>query len=220
MAASPPSLLLLLLLLLSVLTVRSSLSFSFSFSNYHTLFSLSHSLISRVATIRAARGDLEAAARARNLADNLERGLGLGFYKFAWNVGLDYVRNYAWSDAMSVETLGGLLSDLSDLLGAVSELSRIRTDAERVAWIGQNYERALRVSKSVINRLLGVFRQSGALRDVVVALQMEVTEGDLLRDCLELGADDIGALIQIFKDIIAPQYSNSNSNSSSRDTDL
>ncbi|KAI3456091.1 hypothetical protein Pfo_012754 [Paulownia fortunei] len=202
------------LLFLSILVLSSTMSHSFFFSNYHTLLSLSHSLTSRVATLRAARGDLEGAARARMLAQNLEHGLGLGFYKFAWNVGWDYTKNYAWRDAVSFETLGGVLSDLNELLGAICELNRIPSDAGRVAWVGRNYNNALRVSKSLFARLLKVFQQSGPLREVVVTLQKEVLEGDLLLDCLELGANDLKGLIQVFKDV-ALQYS-----SASPKTDL
>ncbi|GFQ02727.1 hypothetical protein PHJA_002416600 [Phtheirospermum japonicum] len=206
MAAAPPSLLLLSLLLLS-----SPLSHAFFFSNYQNLFSLSHSLISRVATLRASRGDLSGAARARTLARTLERVTGLGFYKFAWNVGWDYMKNYAWRDTLSFQTLGGVMSDLSELSGALFELSRIQSDAERMAWVGRNYKKALRVSKSILNRLLTVFRQPGPLREVVVALQKEITEGDLLRDCLELGSDDLKGLVQLLKNI-ALQYSSASPN--------
>lgn len=38
------------------------------------------------------------------------------------------------------------------------------------------------------------------------ALQKEVIGGDLLRDCFEVGADDLKGLLQVFKDI-ALQYS-------------
>ncbi|EYU28142.1 hypothetical protein MIMGU_mgv1a014598mg [Erythranthe guttata] len=145
-------------LFLSLLVLSSTLTNSFLLSNYHTLFSLSHSLTSRVATLRSARGDYEGAARARALARNLERGLGVGFYKFALNVGWDYVKNYAWRDTMSFGTLGGLLSDLNELLGSLSELNRINSDAERLAWVSRNYKNALRVSKSLFSRLLEVFR--------------------------------------------------------------
>lgn len=37
-------------------------------------------------------------------------------------------------------------------------------------------------------------------------LQKELVEGELLKDCLELGSDDLKGLIQIIKDI-ALQYS-------------
>ncbi|KAL7129791.1 hypothetical protein ABFS83_13G091500 [Erythranthe nasuta] len=189
---------------LSLLVLSSTLTNSFLLSNYHTLFSLSHSLTSRVATLRSARGDYEGAARARKLAINLERGLGVGFYKFAWNVGWDYVKNYAWRDTMSFGTLGGLLSDLNELLGSLSELNRINSDAERLAWVSRNYKNALRVSKSLFSRLLKVFRQSGPLRELVETLQKEVMEGGLLKDCLELGSDDLKGLLQVFKGHCSP----------------
>ncbi|KAL0442586.1 UNVERIFIED_CONTAM: hypothetical protein Slati_1981300 [Sesamum latifolium] len=190
-----------------VLSPSLSHSYSFSFSNYQTILSLSHSLISRVATRRASRGDLDGAERARALAYNLERGSGLGFYKFAWNVGWDYIKHYAWRDAFSFETLGGVLSDLNELLEAVCEFNRIQSEVERVAWVGQYYKKALRVSRSLFTRLLKVFRQPGPLREVMVTLQKEVVEGDLLRDCLELGGDDLKGLIQVFKDIALLYYS-------------
>ncbi|CAA0832394.1 Unknown protein [Striga hermonthica] len=205
MTAAPPS-----LLLLSLLLISSPLSHALFFSNYQSLFSLSHSLISRVATLRLARGDFVGAERARTLARNIERFTGLGFYKFAWNVGWEYVRNYAWGDAASFRTLGGLISDLNELLGALYELNRIDSDAERVAWMGRNYKKALGLSKSIFARLLTVFRQSGPLREAVEVLQQEVLEGGLLKDCLELGSDDLKGLIQVVKDI-AFQYSSGSS---------
>ena len=42
-------------------------------------------------------------------------------------------------------------------------------------------------------------------------LQKEVVEGELLRDCLELGSGDLKALIQIVKDIVL-QYSPTSQN--------
>lgn len=43
-------------------------------------------------------------------------------------------------------------------------------------------------------------------------VQREVVEGDLLRDCLELGSNDLKGLIQVFKDI-ALQYSSTSGRS-------
>lgn len=40
---------------------------------------------------------------------------------------------------------------------------------------------------------------------MVLSLQKEVVEGDLLRDCIELGTGDLKGLIQIVKEI-ALQY--------------
>lgn len=50
----------------------------------------------------------------------------------------------------------------------------------------------------------------GAIREVVEMLQREIVEGDLLKDCLEVGTDDLKGLVQIFKDI-ALQYAASSS---------
>lgn len=46
----------------------------------------------------------------------------------------------------------------------------------------------------------------GALRDVIETMQREVMEGGLLKDCLELGTNDLKGLVQIFKDL-ASQFS-------------
>ena len=40
------------------------------------------------------------------------------------------------------------------------------------------------------------------LREVVETLQKEVVEGGLIRDCLELGSNDLKALIQVVKDLV------------------
>ncbi|XP_073127731.1 uncharacterized protein [Henckelia pumila] len=200
MAASPP-----LILFISMLLLSTTLSHSLLFANYRTLVSLSHSLASRVATLRAARGDVAGAARARNLAQNIEHATGLGFYKFVLNTGWDFLKNFAWSDPMSFGTLAAVLPDLKELLVAVGDFNRINSDAGRVAWIGRNYGNILRVSTSIFTRLLKVFGQSGSTRKWLEVLQKEVVEGDLLKDCLELGANDLQGFIQVFKDIVS-QY--------------
>ncbi|KAL2484108.1 hypothetical protein Fot_45752 [Forsythia ovata] len=148
------------------------------------------------------------------MARNLERGLGLGFYKLAWNMGWDYVKNYAWRNTLSFETLGTSISDMNELLNALGELTRVNSDTERIAWFGRNYKSVLRVSKSLFGRLPQVFRQPGPLREVVVTLQKEVVEGDLVRDCLELGGNDLKDLIRVFKELVL-QYT-----SASTRTDL
>ncbi|CAA2989297.1 Hypothetical predicted protein [Olea europaea subsp. europaea] len=203
-------------LLLSLLLIfSSSFSQSLPFSNYHTIVSLSHSLSLRVATLRESRGDHDGAVRARSMARNLERGLGLGFYRLVWNMGWDYSKNYAWRNLASFETLGTLSSDTNELLGALGELTRVNSDAERVAWFGRNYNKLLRLSKSLFGRLLEVFRQPGPLREVVETLQKEIVEGDLVRDCLELGGNDLNDLVRVFKDVLL-QYTSA----STRNTDL
>lgn len=42
------------------------------------------------------------------------------------------------------------------------------------------------------------------------AVQKEIVEGDLLKDCLELGGNDFKGLIQVLKDI-ALQYTSTSS---------
>lgn len=39
------------------------------------------------------------------------------------------------------------------------------------------------------------------MREAVEALQREVVEGDFLRDCLEVGTNDLKGLIQVLKDL-------------------
>ncbi|KAF4360660.1 hypothetical protein G4B88_010655 [Cannabis sativa] len=175
---------------------------SISYTQYRTLFSLSHTLLTRVANLRAARGDISGANRARTMAAKLERGMGLGFWRFIWSAGWDYVTNYAWRD-LSYTELFGAVSDSNELLKWLGELSRAESAGERAAWIGRNYQNVLRVSSSMISRLLKVFRQSkrGSLREVVKTVQREVVDGGLLRDCLELGTNDLKGLIQILKDM-------------------
>lgn len=40
------------------------------------------------------------------------------------------------------------------------------------------------------------------VREVVETLQKEVVEGGLIRDCLELGSNDLKGLIQVVKDLL------------------
>ncbi|KAK3001106.1 hypothetical protein RJ639_021432 [Escallonia herrerae] len=120
-------------------------------------------------------------------------------------MGWDYVKNYAWRDAASFEMLGAV-SDLNELMRAVAELARLDSEAERAAWLRGHYADVLRVSKSLLGRLLKVFRQSVPIREVVETVQREVIEGELLKDCLEIGTNDLKGLIQVVKDI-ALQFS-------------
>lgn len=145
-------------LLLSKPSPCSSFSFPFPFSNYHAIFSLSHSLFSRVANLREARGDYDGADRARSIARKLENGMGIGFWKVMWNVGWDYARNYARRDATSFEMFGAF-SEMNEILRGLSDFSSISSDRERVSWINRNYENLFRVSKSLFGKFRKVFRQ-------------------------------------------------------------
>ncbi|XP_077252265.1 adenine phosphoribosyltransferase [Tasmannia lanceolata] len=174
---------------------------SVPFAEWRTLFSLAHSLMNRVANVRASRGDVSGAERARKIAQKLEGGLALwgGIWSFGW----DYLRNYAWRDVISgwpPTEVFRAVSEMNDLLGALSELTRMESDKDKARWLLQNYQRVLGVSRSLLRRLLLVFYQSGPLREVVLILQQEA-EGGLVRDCLELGASDLKSMLQIAKEI-------------------
>ena len=62
-------------------------------------------------------------------------------------------------------------------------------------------------------------RGQGPLKKVVETVQREVVEGDLLRDCLELGSNDLKGLVQIVKDLSSQFYSSSSSSSSTASQD-
>ncbi|XP_062095942.1 uncharacterized protein LOC133801702 [Humulus lupulus] len=202
-----------LIFLIIVLLAAAPASESISYSQYRTLFSLSHTLLTRVENLRAARGDISGANRARVMAAKLERGMGLGFWRFMWSAGWDYVTNYAWRD-LSYPELFAAVSDSNELLKWLGDLSRAESAGERAAWVGRNYKNVLKVSSSMLSRLLKVFRQSGKLREVVETVQREVVDGGLLRDCLELGTNDLKGLIQILKDMGLQYASNSDSTNS------
>ncbi|TXG47750.1 hypothetical protein EZV62_027044 [Acer yangbiense] len=131
-----------------------------SFNQYRTLLSLSHSLLKRVANLRAERGDISGSNRVKLISQKLERGLGLGFFGLAWSVGSlgwDYMRNYAWRDH---QELYGAVSDLNELMRCLNELMRVDSEMGRATWVGQNYGNVLGVSKRLFVRLLKVFSQS------------------------------------------------------------
>ncbi|KAI9385543.1 hypothetical protein POPTR_011G076600v4 [Populus trichocarpa] len=211
-------LLLLLFLLLTTTITTTAFSFSRSYSQYKTLFSLSHSLLTRVSNLRASRGDISGSNRAKLIAQKLERGLGFGFWGLSWSVGWDYAINYAWGH-FDYRELYGAVSEMNELLRFLGELTRSGSEIERATWVAGNYKNVLSVAQSVLRRLVKVFRQSGPLKEVVETVQREVVEGDLLRDCLELGSNDLKGLVQIVKDLASQFYSSSSSSSTASQDD-
>lgn len=159
-----------------------------------------------MANLRSARGDVAGSNRARLIANKLERWQGLGFWGAAWSVGRDYIWNYSWRGGLDYSEIYGVVADLNQLGKMLGELTRINSEMERAGWIARNYGNAVAVTKRMFNRLLKVFKKSGALRDVIETMQREVMEGGLLKDCLELGTNDLKGLVQIFKDL-ASQFS-------------
>lgn len=146
-------------LLLTPLPPSLSFSFSFSFSQFKTLFSLGHSLMSRVANLRASRGDFAGSQRARHIAEKLERGPGLSFWGSMWSLAWDYTKNYAWGD-LPFSELYDAIPDMNELLRAFAELTGLESDSARASWVSRNYQSVLRVSNSLLQRLLKVLRKS------------------------------------------------------------
>ncbi|KAJ3695120.1 hypothetical protein LUZ60_000497 [Juncus effusus] len=182
-----------------------------SLRQWRTLTSLSNSLLTRVANARAARGDVSGAARLRRLADHLrllgggERGSS-GLLSLSW----DYFWNYY---SVSMELPFG---DISRLVRKISEASRARSGEELSRWIFSNYDEIRVLGLKIIKTLLTNFSKSGPLREAVMELKKEVAEGELLRDCLEIGARDLEGLLQIAKDL----FSSHSGSDSSRDSEL
>lgn len=156
--AKPPYTTLILLVLVVIGTAPHP-AHSYFFSQYRTLLSLSHSLLTRVANLRAERGDIAGSERVKLISDKLESGLGLGFAKIAWSVGWGYIKNYSWREFDHRE-LYSVASDLNELMRSVNELTRVSSEMGKAAWIGRNYGNILGVSKRLSLRLLRVFRQS------------------------------------------------------------
>ncbi|CAM6043578.1 unnamed protein product [Sphagnum compactum] len=72
-----------------------------------------------------------------------------------------------------------------------------RLISEHLQWIAPNYSRALAVAKRLLQHLLSVFDQSGALCSFVMAQQREVLEGNLLCDAFLMGRKDMEGLVQM-----------------------
>ncbi|EHA8592322.1 hypothetical protein COCNU_contig69425513G000010 [Cocos nucifera] len=168
-----------------------------------TLLSLSRTLLTRVANARAARGELAGAARARKIADQL-RLLGGGEGKGIWSLGWDFARNYAWRGRLPTAEVSGAASQL---LAALVEFSRIESPAERSRWALRNYRNLLALSDSILQKLLHALSRSGPLKAMVLVIQKEAVEGELIRDCLEVGAADLEGLVRIARGVFFSSYS-------------
>ncbi|XP_020579936.1 uncharacterized protein LOC110024358 [Phalaenopsis equestris] len=170
-------------------------------AQWGTLISLSHSLMNRVATARAARGDHDAADRARRIADKIH---SLGGGRGIWSAGWDYAWNYAFRGGIpSAETY----RSVSKVMALLAEFYRLESNEERTGWLFKNYPRVMDQSS-----LLSFFSRSGVLREAVLMMQKEVVEGELLRDCLKVGGADLEGLVRVARDML---FSSSSSSSHS-----
>ncbi|KAG2689209.1 hypothetical protein I3843_09G128200 [Carya illinoinensis] len=281
----------LLFFLLLFLTASPKPSHSLSYSQYRIFVSLAQSLTTRVANLRASRGDFTGSRRAKDIAELLERGPGLRLLGFTWSVGWDYVKNKYALREISYDDLYGFVTDANELLRLLEELARTDSGAERAEWVGRNYQNVLGISSSLLKRLLNVFRQSrtwsvgwdyvknyyawrevsyddlygsvkdanellrrlgeltrtdsgadrakwvgrndqnilgisgsrlkmllnvfrqsGTLRKVVETVEREIVDGEFLKDCLEVGTNDLEGLLQIFSDLALQFHSSASGN--------
>ncbi|MQM09727.1 hypothetical protein Taro_042607 [Colocasia esculenta] len=185
-----------------------------------TMLSLSHSLMERVANARAERGDLSGAARARAMANKLQLlgGGGGGIWSMFWGYG----RNYAWREGFSLDnarSAAEIYRVASKLVSALQEMGQKRSDAERARWVARNYTKVLSAANTILRRLAQAFSRSGALREAVLMFQKEVAEGELLWDCLQVGAEDLEGLLHIARDLFFA-YSTASSASPAREYEL
>ncbi|GLJ17121.1 hypothetical protein SUGI_0296270 [Cryptomeria japonica] len=175
---------------------------STAFKSLRTVSSLLHSLMTRVASLRTSRGDYTGAQRARSIAAGFENSVK--WWRIAGSMGWDYIAHYAWKESLSRPSdYLQIMSSFNELLSAYGELMQVRSEVEKVRWISQNYQRVMRTCKLLLKKLLGIFSQSGPLRESILAIQKEIIEGDLIGDLLQLGAADVKGLLQIAKDMIS-----------------
>uniref|UniRef100_J3L3P7 Pectinesterase inhibitor domain-containing protein n=1 Tax=Oryza brachyantha TaxID=4533 RepID=J3L3P7_ORYBR len=88
------------------------------------------------------------------------------------------------------------------LLAAAAEVSRLHSATDAAQWLRRNYGDVRDAGGQLLNGLLVAFSEQGPLREVVMDVKWEVEEGELLKDCLEVGAKDLEGLLVIAKDLI------------------
>lgn len=190
---------------------------SAAFQSWRKVSSLLQSIMSRVAALRASRGDLT--ERATTIAEGLRSTVR--WWRIVGSAGWDYIVNYAWRESFSRPTqYAQVLSHFNELLSASDELMQLRSETEKVQWISRNYQRVLSISKSLLQKLLAIFSQSGPLRETIMAIQKEISDGELIRDCLQLGAADVKGLLQVVKDMIIRLLAASSSRQGSSHAEL
>ncbi|KAL3576329.1 hypothetical protein D5086_021612 [Populus alba] len=128
--------------------------------------------------------------RAKLIAQKLERGLGFGFWGLSWSVGWDYAINYAWRD-FDYRNCTVLLREMNELLRFLGELTRSGSKLSEPLGLPGITKNVLRVAQSCYDGLSKCFINRVIKRRWCETVQREVVEGDLLRDCLELGSNDL-----------------------------
>ncbi|CAK9871686.1 unnamed protein product, partial [Sphagnum jensenii] len=110
----------------------------------------------------------------------------------------DYLAHYCFTQSLSRGVkLSQAMGNIGDLSSTVEEISKVKTDSEHLQWIAPHYSKALAVAKRLLQHLLSVFDQSGALCSFITAIQREVLEGNLLCDVFLMGPKDMEGLVQM-----------------------
>lgn len=192
---------------------------SAAFQSWRKVSSLLESIMSRVAAHRASRGDFTGAQRATTIAEGLHSSVR--WWRIVGSAGWDYILNYAWRESFSRPSqYAQVFFHFNEILSAFDELMQARSETEKLQWISHNYKRVLRISKELLQKLLAIFSQSGPLRESIMAIQNEISDGELIRDCLQLGAADVKGLLQVFRDLIVRFLASPSSRQGSSHTEL
>lgn len=97
-----------------------------------------------------------------------------------------------------MEELGTTVREIAIMVG---EFVSLRSDRERAAWGVRNYGKVTARLKKVVSGLKLGFSQSGAVRELLLIIQKEIVEGDLVKDCLEIGSKDLEGMVRIAVDL-------------------
>ncbi len=103
--------------------------------------------------------DQSGAERARGIASTVGNTMQwwMSVGSFSW----DYLAHYCFTQSLSRRVeLSQAMGNFGDLSVIMEEVSKLKTDSERLKWIASNYSRALAVAKRLLQHLLSVFDQS------------------------------------------------------------
>ncbi|KAI5059394.1 hypothetical protein GOP47_0025713 [Adiantum capillus-veneris] len=180
--------------------------------SWRTAHSLASSLLHRICNHRLAKGDTEGAERIKHMLSSFDSGLF--FWTNMGSIAWDYAVHYSWR-SLNPSQIFDVLRLIGDIQSALTEFAQLRTDMDRLRWISINYSRILQLAKASLQKLLKLFDHPGALRNLVLSLQTEVLTGDILRDAMQLGADDLRSLVQVVKEMVLRYYGQTSTQSSS-----
>lgn len=117
---------------------------------WRTLFSISQSLMRRVSTFGAARGDLAGAARTGPLPIGSTAGGASGPLSSPW-AGTTSGTTHGGTSPLEVF---GVMTDINQRLAAVNELVRVGSDAGRARFVAGDYRMLFSAVASLLKILL------------------------------------------------------------------